>query len=329
MCSIATGFFIATACGGAKPWTQIELVGRYTLLGDVAEGKDLSGIACISDRFGLLGADEARQVQVIEISRQAKTLRVVETITLARSGPEIDIEAIAAEGDCYYIIGSHGVAKVTGKHQENRYSIFRLRVDPGTGVPRDLSTGGSRVPASLDAASLAGAIRMDPVLREYFGKPLQRKGVNIEGLAARAGRLYVGFRSPNLDGEAFVMEVRADSIFQGGSRLDYTLHRLKLGKGLGIREMVAAKSGFLIMAGNAGSEPSEEYAVSEDYQEGRAFSLFRWDGKGSAVHSIGILPKTAGQAEAMMILEEKTDEMTVLVLFDGPNGGRPSVYRIQ
>jgi hypothetical protein len=29
-----------------------------------------------------------------------------------------------------------------------------------------------------------------------------------------------------------------------------------------------------------------------------------------------------------MILEETKDGMTVLILFDGPSGGRPTVYRI-
>jgi hypothetical protein len=326
-----------TAPGGhPKPWTRIEVVGPYTLFGEVVEDKDLSGLAFVSERFGLLGADEARQVQVVEIARQAKTLRVVETISLLRSGSEIDIEAIAADADCYYIIGSHGVAKATGTHQDNRYRLFRLKVDPATGLPSGLSGGGARVPAGLDMAGLADVLRADPVLGAHFGKPLQRRGVNIEGLAARDGRLFVGFRGPNLEGDALVMEIRAQDVFGrkpavAGSTAQqpaYTLHRLRLGNGLGIRELVAAKSSFLIIAGNAGSEPSEEYAQSEDYDKDREFFLFRWDGKGPAVQKIGTLPKSNGQAEAMAILEETQDSLTVLILFDGPNGGRPTVYRI-
>jgi hypothetical protein len=306
----------------AKPWTRIELVDRYSFEGEVAQGKDLSGLAFVSDRFGLLGADEGRQVQVVEMVRQAKTLRVLETITLLRSGSEIDIEAIAAEGDCYYIVGSHGAAKVSGRQQENRYRIFRLKVDPATGRP-------TRPPAaSLKVASLADVLRADPVLGPHFAQPLQRRGLNIEGLAARGGQLYVGFRSPNLQGEALVMEIRADDVFDGTHRPTYALHRLHLGPGLGIRELVAARSGFLLIAGNAGSEPSEEYPESQDYEKGREFFLFQWDGKSTGVHRIGALPKTTGQAEAMTILEETQDSATVLILFDGPEGGRPTVYRI-
>ncbi len=317
------------ARGDGKRWTQIEVVGHYSFAGAVVEDEDLSGLACISDRYGLVGADEAREVQAIELSPESRTLRVVETISLVPKGDEIDIEGIAAEGDCYYIIGSHGVSKKTGERQDNRYRIFRLRVDVKTGVPSGFSVAGSRVPATLEAASLVNLLRVEPVLGPYFGKPLQHKGVNIEGLAVRDGRLYVGFRSPNLGGQAFVIEIRADDVFGGRSRPPYTLHRLRLGEGLGIREIVAAESGFLVIAGNAGSEPSEKYAESEGYEQDRDFYLFHWPGKGPEVHRIGPIPDVAGKAEAMTILEETPDQITVLILFDGPAGGRPTVYRIR
>jgi len=310
---------------GRRPpgrWTKIEQLERYSFEGDVVESKDLSGLAFVSERFGLLGADEARQVQVVEMTRPGNTLRVVETITLLRSGSEIDIEAIAADEGCYYIVGSHGAAKVSGQHQENRYRIFRLQVDPVTGKPE------GPLAESLKTASLAEILRNDPVLGAHFAKPLQRRGVNIEGLAVRHERLYIGFRSPNLEGNALVLEIRAEDAFDGTPRPSTTLHRLPLGPGLGIRELVAARSSFLLIAGNAGSEPSAEYPESQDYEKDREFFLFQWDGRSPAVHKIGALPKSSGQAEAMAILEESDDGVTVLILFDGPSGGRPTVYRL-
>ncbi len=315
-------------------WTQIEVVGQYTFQGDVVADKDLSGIACISDKHCLVGADEGREVQVVEMSREARTLRIVETLSLLRSGSEIDIEGIAAEGDCYYIVGSHGISKKRGDRQNNRCSIFRLKVDPQTGRPSGTSLLGTRVPASVDVASLAGILRADPILGPYFGQPLQQKGVNIEGLAVRNGRLFVGLRNPNLGGSAFVLEVPADQVFGNRSGLVETqsmaaLHPLRLGEGLGIREIVAAQSCFLIIAGNAGSEPSDTFTDSEDYEADRDFFLFTWSGKGSEVHKIGRLPDVAGKAEAMTILEEAADHITVLILFDGAKRGRPTICRIQ
>ena len=254
-----------------ESWTRIEEVGRYSLLGDVPDAKNLSGIAFLSDRFGLIGADEVRDVQAVEISRPDKTLRVLETIPLVRSGSEIDTEAIAAEGDCYYIVGSHGASKKKGERQDNRYSIFRLKVDPATGLPGGFQSGSVRVPAGLQTASLADVIRADPVLGTHFGQPLQQKGINIEGLAIRNGQLFVGFRNPNLGGFAFVMEIRADDVFSGSSRPSYTLHKLQLGEGLGIREIVAGQVELPDHRRQCGLRAFEEIRRGRRLREGPRF----------------------------------------------------------
>jgi len=301
-------------------WTRIERVGRYTFVGDVLEDEDLSSLACISGRYGLIGADEACAVQVVELSRDAKTLTIVRTVPLIASDEEIDIEGIAASANGYYIIGSHGISKKRGERQDSRFAIFHLAADSDTGMP--LESGGAR------AASLSHILRADRALGDHFGKPLQHKGVNIEGLAIRDGRLFVGFRGPNLDGDAFVMEIAADDVFSRRSQPSYTLHRLALGPGLGIREIVASRKGFLLIAGNAGSAPSGVFDRAEDYDEDRGFSLYFWGGPGHDVRRIGAIPDASGKAEAMAILEEAADCITVLILFDGPERGRPSIYRI-
>jgi hypothetical protein len=298
-------------------WTRIEFAGRYSPQGNLLEDKNLSGIACLSETSCLIGADEGREVQFVELSRTAGTLTAGKTVALLSSGKEIDIEGIAAEGHSYYIIGSHGISKKQGEQQENRFRIFRLRTDRGTGVP-----------AGVDQASLSGILRADAVLGAHFRMPLQENGVNIEGLAVRNGRLFVGFRGPNLGGVAFVMEIGAEEVFAGKPRPQYTLHKLRLGSGLGIREIVAINDGFLLIAGNAGSEPSEKFTESQNYDKDRDFSLVSWDGRGSEVQRIGAIPNPPGKAEAMTILDESASEITVLILFDGPKGGRPSVYRI-
>jgi len=304
----------------ASGWTHVDFLESYAFEGRVIEDKDLSGIACLSPTRGLIGADESGAVQMVELSRTGRTLKVLGGVSLLGSGEEIDIEGIAAEGDCYYVVGSHGVAKKTGEHQARRYTLCRLKVDPVTGMP----VGGG----TPEVASLAGVLEADATLGPYFGRPLQQKGINIEGLAIRAGRLFVGLRNPNIDGYAFVLEVGADDVFAKVERPVYTLHKLMLGAGLGIREIVAAKSGFLIIAGNAGSEPSNVYSEAKDYAKKRGYWLYRWDGKGSAVHKIGPIPDPPGKAEAMTILDETADQATVLVLYDGPKQGRPSVYRL-
>jgi hypothetical protein len=319
-CSLGKDSASSLGAGWAG-WSQVDFVEQYTFEGEVVQSRDLSGIACVSPTRCLIGADEGRDVQVVELSRKDRVLKVLETLSLAKSGKEIDTEAIACEGDNYYIIGSHGLAKKTGDLQANRYKLFRLKVDPRTGLA-------GRRRESVQTTSLVDIFQNDPILGKYFDKPLQHKGINIEGLAIRNGTLYVGLRNPNLDGFAFVIEVKAADLFAGKGRPKYTLHKLALGKGLGIREIVAAKACFLIIAGNAGSSPSEEFPESEDYDGDTGFALFAWSGSGTQVHRIDSIPRIRGKAEAMTILDESPDEATVLVLFDGVVGGGPTVYRI-
>ncbi len=297
----------------------VEFVARYTFRGTVLEDQDLSGIACISPTRCLIGADESGAVQVAVLSRPGRTLNLLRSVSLLGSGEEIDIEGIAAGDNCYYITGSHGVAKKSGERQAARYTICRLRVDPSTGTPTD---------DPVSVASLASILESDQALGPYFARPLQQKGVNVEGLAFREGRLFVGLRNPNLDGFAFVLEVGADEVFAGASQTGYVLHKLQLGEGLGIREIVAAKQGFLLIAGNAGSEPSDAYPQAQDYQEDRGYLICRWSGQGSEVQKIGAIPDPPGKAEAMTILDESATATTVLILFDGPRNGAPSVYRL-
>jgi len=305
---------------GADTPSRVAFVESYSFRGVVFEDKDLSGIACISPTRCLIGADESAAVQVVELSRESRTLSVLGSVSLLPSDEEIDVEGIAAEGDCYYIVGSHGVAKKSGQRQAKRYTICRLKVDPTSGMPVD---------NAVTLASLTPILETDPILRPYFAMPLQQKGINIEGLAIRQGHLFVGLRNPNLDGNAFVLEVEAGAVFSGASRPAYTLHKLMLGEGLGIRELVAARQGFLIIAGNAGSEPSNVFLQAEDYEERRGYELFRWDGSGSAVRKIGSIPNPPGKAEAMTILADEPDYTEILVLFDGAKQGAPAVYRLQ
>lgn len=52
---------------------------------------------------------------------------------------ETDAEGIAFADGAYYVIGSHGLNK-SGEHQPSRYFLYRLTVDPVTGLTGDLGT---------------------------------------------------------------------------------------------------------------------------------------------------------------------------------------------
>lgn len=309
-----------------RQWSQIKVKEHFTIQGNVNADEDISGIARINERYGLLGADEDRNVYFIEVSRQNKTIRILGDIELLDSGDEIDIEAIAAENNYYYITGSHGLSKKQGDIESNRFKFFRLKVNPKNGMPAEQAKSKQDLVA---ISSLASILSRDPLLGRYYRQPLQKKGVNIEGLAVKDGRLFIGLRNPNLDGYMFVIELAADDLFADVYDINYRLHKLGAGNGLGIREIVRAKDCFLIIAGNSSSEPSDVYPESQDYRENRGFELYCWDGRSSEVHRIGHIPQAAGKAEAMMVLSENAEGIEVLILFDGPKDGKPTVYGIR
>jgi hypothetical protein len=282
---------------------------------------DLSAFACIDDRHCLIGADEGRRVQVATLDRDKRAFAISKSTLLLLPGGknEIDVEGITAIDDAFYVTGSYSVAKRSGRLQASRHHSFRFTADPESGEPV----------GEVQTASLTRLLADDPVLGNHLHKPLQRRGLNIEGLAARAGKLYFGLRSPSLLGKAHVIEISPDELFSGKEPKGYSLLTVPLGEGLGIRGMTATREGFLIIAGNAGSEGGEAYGPrkSVDYDSERDFTVHFWDGA-SRLETIGPLPDAHGKAETVWLLAEDESRIEFLVLFDGPSGGRPTAYVI-
>ncbi len=106
---------------------------------------------------------------------KGQTLRVRDPVSLAPSGDEIDIEAIAAVGDSNYIIGSHVISRNKGKSRQSLQPI-RLGVDRSTGRPTR--------PLSCETASPIFCVRTP--FSGYFAKPLHTGGEHRgAGLAER------------------------------------------------------------------------------------------------------------------------------------------------
>src|SRR4029450_2751013 len=114
-----------------------------------------------------------------------------------------------------------------------------------------------------------------PELREYAEKPLGEHGVNIEGLAVRGDRLFLGFRGPVLSGKALVMSVNIDAAFGNAPARPQVLP-ISLGDGMGVRDLAAVADGFLVLSGPEADEPGEA-------------DLFFWDGQSAAPARLGIL----------------------------------------
>jgi Protein of unknown function (DUF3616) len=291
-------------------WSIGKLPQRWSLSG-FQEDKDLSGIAAWDATNCMVCSDELRVIQTGRMDRNGGTVVAGRAISLlpGKGGKtEVDAEGVAVsrEDACYYVTGSHGVGKKKGDFQQSRCNVVRIPVDPATGEPDA---------AGVRTVSLTPWVQGNPELAGSLGQSLQTNGFNIEGLAWKGGKLWFGVRSPNVNGDAFVIEADSKKLFSGPPEAQ--LHRLTVGPGLGIREIAALREGFLIVAGEALSD------VGKD----DAFYLFLWK-PGAAPLQIGGLPSPSGKAEGLFILEEADRYVDILVIFDGEARGGPKAYRI-
>ncbi len=317
---------------------RVEKIGTYRIDHRLVFGnRDLSGIACLTDEQCMIASDEGVYVQVCVLSKEEKAVKVssrryrpdlppgIIELLSPNVASEIDIEAVTVMDGAYYIVGSHGVAKNSGLWMEPRHTCFRLKLDPETG----------KLKGRIEQSTMKHALAGDPILRSYYAKVLQQRGVNIEGLAGKNGTLYIGFRAPNLAGNIPVIEIGADELFSKKKLKKYRMHKLPLGRGLGIRDMAAIDPGFLMIVGNAGSEPGDSDNPDtktnvKDFNPGRGYHLVFWDGA-DGLQKIGEIPRDDARddPEAMTVLTETDDSIEMLILSDGPRGGHPTVYRIR
>ncbi|GAA5481631.1 DUF3616 domain-containing protein [Haloferula sargassicola] len=285
---------------------------------------DLSGLAASGPGTVLVGSDEMFHVQPGLMQPDKHRIESRRPIPLPVDGPidkaEVDIEGVAfcPQTSAYYVVGSHGVGKKKADIQPDRLSFYRLPVDAETGQIRE---------QAIDRTSLQPWLARTPAVARHLHEPLQQNGLNIEGLTARDGLLFIGLRAPNLDGDGIVLEVPANAPFEA-SPASLKVHRLQLGKGRGIREIAAVRDGFVIVTGNASAPATKRIPVSFAEQPDDHFELRFWDGAGTATQSIGTLPENGGKAEGLLVLEDTREHIDLLVVFDGLLGGEPLTVRV-
>ncbi len=300
----------------AQSWSWKPSKGTWEVTGELLEPANVSAIASVDGQSFMIGSDDLSIAQHGTINRKTHKLSLLARVPLFKGEDkdEIDIEGIAAAPPekAYYVTGSHSLTK-KGKMTKERRSVFRV-LKKGTEWDE------------IDRKSLQNPIRDNATLQAYWEKPLQQGGINIEGLAWKEGQLYFGFRSPNLKGHALVLQLPAEGLFKKGKDKQ-VLHHVPLGSGLGIRELVAIREGFLIIAGNAGDAPTPEHRKSRDYTKGRPYGVYFWDPECNSVKHLAILTRP-GRPEAMLVLADSAEATEVLILFDGVNGGSPMAYSI-
>jgi hypothetical protein len=329
--ALACAALLCTAAFGA-----IEDRGPVEFSGEIEGHDDLSAVA-VSGDFLLIGSDETRGVQLLR--KTAAGYAVERTLALLPAddnAAEMDIEAIAVDGNTVYVIGSHSLTRPRVKtefgYKKNRGRLARLPNDKDSA--HEFRTRNTLVRFELDAQGRARELR-SASLREVLDKtwpfklfrgiPSKENGVDIEGLAARAGKLYAGFRGPVLRGNYVpVLEFElADRV-----KKPRVLYVSLCGKGA--RDLTAVSDGFLILAGPVSDIPG-------------AYDLYFWDGRDTVPGAnpigtltwLGELPAAAstdrakiGKAEGVALLDETASGYEVLVVFDGLTDGGARKYAV-
>lgn len=294
-----------------------------------AVGSELSGIASINGTACLLASNETRCAQIGYLKRDPWRLTAGREIYLIppEGTAECDFEAVACDpkANIYYVMGSHAVAKKKGKPRKEQQVIFRVPADPTTGVPDHAKPGAAK------AISLFPMLLQFPEVASAINKPLQKNGLNMEGLAWKAEQLWIGCRAPNLDGAAAIFSISAEAIFTQPveSWPKAKFHKVPLGRGIGVRDLAPLTDGFLILAGQSGSEASSEFPIPLNYDGDKAFTLFHWNPETpNGLQRIGNLPVLKGKAESMMVLDETDTSISIMVLYDGAYNGAPRAFTL-
>ena len=282
---------------------------------------NLSGAACVptTPKFTscLIANDEKKYAQFFSIEGNLLVPR--DLIRLSDDDDDPDAEGVAYDGGFFYVTGSHGRSRHGEEKNLSSYTVFRIAVDPKTGIPRTRPNAES-VDGVEASSRLRKVLKQDDDVEAYFNEPLAKGGINIEGVAVRDGRMYFGLRGPSVKRRAYVVSVDADALFTKHDDLKPRTGSLELGKDTGIRDLAVVSDGLLVLAG-----PTREEDVP--------YTVWLWDGSSDTAKPLATLDlskvREGAKAEILLPLEEDASSIRVLVMFDGVENGGAISFRLK
>ena len=327
---------VAIGAGEIGPGTPVVFVG------DIHEPNHISGIAKVGEHL-VIGSDEGHVVQVLErvndakykLKRKYAVPRYQLTKKTKKSKPEIDIEGITAVDETFYVIGSHSRVRsrvqpdnadgrsyshnrerlIENKAEKSRRFLYRFKLD----------SEGQLVDNFDVKDDLYDFLKAAPLFTVFTKVPGKENGIDIEGIAAKGDRVFVGFRAPVLR-ENWVPILAFD--FDVDLRAPdpaVELLFVNLG-GLGIRDIAHVSDGYLLIAGPMGDGPG-------------SYELYHWDGKDTVpgagspngkVRHLGSIPTEPGaKAEGIVVLDETTTHFHTIVVWDGRPNGAPRKFLVK
>lgn len=265
-----------------------DKVKNYSKGKDVREG--LSSVERSGD-YLWLACDESIGLERLKIDEsgnfsQHQSFCLLDYIDLpASDGCEIDIEGMCFHEHYLWLVGSHSLKRKKPKEESanvekqiqklakveadpNRYILARIPLlqDPQTGEyqlcrscvhPNQPETvlAAAQLVGWEDTNQLMQVMKEDSHFKAFMQIPGKDNGFDIEGLAIKGEKIYIGLRGPVLRGWAAILEVEVVDIEYGYFALKeqadgklYKKHFLHLG-GMGIRELAIIEDDILILAG--------------------------------------------------------------------------------
>ncbi len=324
--------------------------------------KDLSAVARLGDCL-FLACDETASVERLRRlddgsfgDHQHFALDALVDLPAGADG-EMDIEGLCADDRFLWIVGSHSRKRSKPKPDENdctqalqkmeeverepnRYFLGRIPlVEEAPGLFSPARSEGERQAAWLKLgkrrSTLERWLAADPHLGPFLSIPSKENGFDVEGLAVRGNRVWLGLRGPVLRGHAVVLDLALEQKAPDrlkARRIDgerrYRKHLLDT-RGLGIRDMRFEGDDLLLLVGPTMS------------LEGPAFVL-RWrdaaqdDGSGviapDRIETVAELPYQlhVDHPEGLELWPE-AGAGALLIIYDAPGPERtdPDTFTVQ
>jgi hypothetical protein len=297
--------------GLSAPASAVESEGKVQLNGELSEPADLSGLAL---HRGLLVVctDEGVKLNVLRRSSPAAFDALPSIRLLDDETVEIDAEGVASDGRFVFVVGSHSRARKKLEpertYENNRRRLTQVDDDDGRSNVFRLELGDDGRAVSQDSISLHDILKNDEILAPFTKLPGKENGIDIEGIAAVDGLLYLGFRGPVLRGN--YVPVMVLSYEEPDA---YRLLFVALG-GRGIRDLAAVNDGLLVLAGplGDGDGPHELYLWNKrDCVPGQ-------DSPGGRVTHVGTLASAPeAKPEGIAVVAETDEDVSLIVVCDG------------
>ncbi len=321
--------------------------------------KDMSAIIQTPDGNLWIGSDELLGIEKISpigegIFGNHKHFFLGDFVELFNSEDEIDIEGLSYSNGYIWVTGSHstkrGKPKGKDEHKDieklakikldlNRFLIARIPVIKGELVKSYENPELEQ--EKLTAASLEKIGDRNILIEtlkedEHLGKiisielPSKDNGLDIEGIAVRDNRIFLGLRGPVLRGWAIILEIEVEESTPGILKLKhfeevnrtYKKHFIHL-DGLGIRDLCWYKNDLIILAGATMTLESltRVYKLSKILKSKGDTIFSQEEGKLEILFDLPSISKT-DFAEGITLFPYLGEENGILVVYDSPDDKR-------